>query len=68
MTLEKCQKYLYKLSNTNINDDKFSIYLTKLNYWYEQIGGGKDKKRTDPTPQSKIPYLKLDKNYIKTCE
>jgi hypothetical protein len=39
MSLEKCQKYLYKLSNTNVNDEKFGLYLTKLNFWYEQIGG-----------------------------
>ena len=31
MSLEKCQKYLYKLSNTDIADDKFGLYLTKLN-------------------------------------
>ena len=42
MSLEKCQKYLYKLSNTNVNDDKFRLYLTKLNYWYEQNGGEKN--------------------------
>ena len=40
MSLEKCQKYLYKLSNTNVNDQKFGLYLTKLNFWYEQMGGG----------------------------
>ena len=39
MSLEKCQKYLYKLLNTNIDNNKFGLYLSKLNYWYEQIGG-----------------------------
>jgi len=39
MSLEKCQKYLYKLSNANINDRNFGIYLTKLNFWYNQLGG-----------------------------
>jgi len=36
----KCQKYLNKLANTDVNDSKFGLYLTKLNYWYEQVGGG----------------------------
>ena len=39
MSLEKCQKYLHKLSNTHVTDEKFGLYLTKLNYWYEQVGG-----------------------------
>ena len=40
MSLEKCYKYLYKLSNTDIYDSKFNIYLQKLNYWYlQQVGG-----------------------------
>ena len=38
---EKVQKYLYKLSNIYVNDSKFGVYLTKLNYWYDQYGGGK---------------------------
>jgi hypothetical protein len=65
MSLEKCQKYLYKLSNTNIDDNKFGLYLSKLNYWYEQMGGGKDKKKPKSTPQPKIPDLKSIKNNIK---
>jgi len=40
MIINKCNKYLYKLNNTSINDIKFKIYLKKLNYWYnQQIGG-----------------------------
>lgn len=35
----KLTKYLYKLSNTDINSDKFKIYLNKVNYYYEQYGG-----------------------------
>ena len=42
MSLEKCQKYLYKLSTINPSDSKFGLYLNKLNYWYDQIGGKKN--------------------------
>jgi len=42
MSNAKCAKYLNKLSNTSVDSDKFKIYLTKLNYWYNQIGSGKD--------------------------
>jgi hypothetical protein len=40
MSLTKCQKYLHKLSNTDVNDEKFNLYLEKLNFWYGR-GGGK---------------------------
>jgi hypothetical protein len=58
MTIKKCNKYLYKLLNTNTNDTKFSLYLTKLNYWYEksQIGGFSIIK-------PKIKPLKCNENY-----
>jgi len=42
----KCQKYLNKLANTDVNDSKFGLYLTKLNYWYEQVGAGKNVSRS----------------------
>jgi len=51
MSLNKCQKYLHKLLITDANDAKFKIYLTKLNFWYNQWGGDK----TDKT--DKITYL-----------
>jgi hypothetical protein len=35
----KISKYLNKLSNENIQSEKFGLYLTKLNYWYQQYGG-----------------------------
>lgn len=40
MSIQKCHKYISKLSNTNIDDEKFGLYLLKLNYWYKQLGGG----------------------------
>jgi hypothetical protein len=36
----KCNKYIYKLQNTSINDSKFDLYLDKLNYWYGKMTGG----------------------------
>jgi len=36
----KCQKYLSKLLNTT-DDEKFGVYLTKLNHWYNVLHGGK---------------------------
>lgn len=39
MTIHKCNKYIAKLKNTSIDDEKFGIYLAKLNYWYIQTGG-----------------------------
>ena len=36
---QKCNKYLYKLTKTNIESNKFNIYLMKLNKWYHQTGG-----------------------------
>lgn len=39
MSLQKCQKYLTKLSSISLEDDKFGLYLDKLNYWYNQYGG-----------------------------
>lgn len=39
MSLTKCQKYLHKLSNTDVNDEKFNLYLEKLNFWYGRGGG-----------------------------
>jgi hypothetical protein len=39
MSIQKCHKYISKLSNTNIDDEKFVLYLLKLNYWYKQLGG-----------------------------
>lgn len=38
MSLTKCQKYLHKLSNTDVNDEKFNLYLEKLNFWYGRGG------------------------------
>ena len=46
MSLLKCQKYLNKLSNTDVNDEKFGLYLQKLNYWYEQVGGKCAEKKS----------------------
>jgi hypothetical protein len=46
--MNKCQKYVTKLSNTSVNDPKFGTYLTKLNYWHKQSGGIK------PTTSSQI--------------
>ena len=46
MNSNKLNKYLYKLSQTDITDDKFSIYLKKLNYWYSQEGGVDPKNNT----------------------
>jgi hypothetical protein len=40
MEYNKCAKYIYKLQNTSVNDNKFGVYLTKLNHLYGQIGGG----------------------------
>lgn len=39
MEQHKISKYLNKLSNENIQSEKFGLYLTKLNYWYQQYGG-----------------------------
>ena len=36
----KINKYIHKMSNIDINDSKFSLYLSKLNYWYNQYGNG----------------------------
>lgn len=41
----KCQKYLYKLSKTAPTDSKFGIYLSKINYWNNQIGGTDECKK-----------------------
>jgi len=40
MAEKKIQKYLYKLSNTNIEDTSFNLYLNKVNYWYNNMTGG----------------------------
>jgi hypothetical protein len=44
MSIQKCHKYISKLSNTNIDDEKFGLYLLKLNYWHKQFGGGNTAK------------------------
>lgn len=43
----KISKYLNKLSNENIQSEKFGLYLTKLNYWYQQYGGAKNKTENE---------------------
>ena len=83
MSLEKCQKYLYKLSNTNADDEKFGLYLTKLNYWYEQMGGvdcttiKKEKECTQNKEcefkdkkcnQKPIPVLSITPGKVKTVQ
>jgi hypothetical protein len=40
MEFIKINKYLHKLKNESTESPKFGIYLTKLNYWYNQIGNG----------------------------
>ena len=35
----KIEKYKLRLIAEPINSPKFSLYLNKLNYWYNQIGG-----------------------------
>jgi hypothetical protein len=45
---------LNKLSNENIQSEKFGLYLTKLNYWYQQYGGTKKNK----TKEEKEAILK----------
>jgi len=39
MSSNKLYKYLYKLSQTDVNDDKFGVYLKKLNLYYSLEGG-----------------------------
>jgi len=61
----KCQKYLNKLANTDVNDSKFGLYLTKLNYWYEQVGGDipqQNCKEGDKWNGEKCPDGKGDPN------
>jgi len=40
MEFTKINKYLHKLKNESTESPKFGIYLTKLNYWYNQTGNG----------------------------
>lgn len=37
--MNKCQKYIAKLSNTSPNNPQFGVYLNKLNYWFEHKRG-----------------------------
>ena len=73
--LHKCSKYLERLSNTDVNDEKFGLYLSKLNYWYQQIGGEYGCKLQENCCQSivgkckdecKRPFEK--ESYDKPCE
>jgi len=50
---DKINKYLYKLSNIDANDSQFGFYLTKLNYWYDQYGGGDNKNCNIHTEKTK---------------
>lgn len=53
---QKCQKYVNKLSKEPVSSDKFNIYLTKLNHWYNQYGGAKI-----------IMQDEKDRTKLKTC-
>ena len=72
MSLKKCQKYLYKLLNTNINNEKFNFYLNKLNYWHEQAGGKnknipKEKPKNIPKEKPKNIPKEKPKNTKNVC-
>jgi hypothetical protein len=64
MEQHKIVKYLNKLSNVNIESEKFGLYLTKLNYWYQQIGsGGKDKNKNKNEDEKKKILEEIKKLY-----
>jgi hypothetical protein len=60
---QKIQKYLYKLSNTNIQNSNFNLYLNKLNYWYNITGGSIDVSVNPPYCFKNIPN---GSNYYET--
>jgi hypothetical protein len=61
----KISKYLNKLSNENIQSEKFGLYLTKLNYWYQQYGGAYDDDLQNGTEPEIIKKIKDDIKKIK---
>lgn len=49
----KLNKYITKLSNESITSDNFGKYLNKVNYWYDQLGGGHSCKNKARAPTYK---------------
>lgn len=65
MTITKVQKYLNKISAEHIDSTKFGLYLDKLNYWYNQMGGKhrlkvKKQRHATATCENLEPVIRCD--------